>query len=951
MMEVQQPSVPRTCTRQSTFPNAAPQPQALPYPPRQMSLPARPEQDGALSHKPLTTSQHHPPKINLLNRSPAVNLSSPTPTDSSSQPSSAEDVRSTSLPSFSDESLSSGIIPKPSIEDEEALSTARPPLSTDSSFDYKDSSGIDLHEFIVKTLRENPRDRLMLLKLEKDFTGFIRDETRVVYKYQQMTSYHRMLVHRVAAYFGLDHNVDQTGKCVIVNKTHSTRIPECSFKMYCSQEYTDEEISQLPRAILKRANSLEDCATPPRSRSPMSTPKTLEDKKSRSIEEREHDYEKARARIFKDSISSHSSIDSGDVVSNTSVVVSPRETEINSETIRQASVPPRFQDWSEQRNAEREAAIAAAAAATGGNIKLKKKWPSYDQGSHELPQRQDLVHGHGMSSMQSVYPSDMQMAGHGIMSAGVPMPSQGVYINVGQDGIYSPGSMWINPMTGQPLAGHDPSSVIYPHGYTPARQGGVIYQAQQAPHPAPHQTPYPYVMPVHYAGGPQQHYYVVNHPQGERTQLPHVQSGASPHPVGPPSSAVGYQDISSQMAALSLSNRHADSAEEDVASTDSYSTTPTPPPGNHMDASYQMMVPGGNPYMIIPQRQIVPGHVYQNPVPLQYVGNQGYSPYSPYTQYIAMSDVAPRYPPSHTPPVQPRSPSPVMVGQPYVTNPQHMQAHMNHPGRVQTPPYTRTPPPTSSPFIRNTTPMPGGTVIFPVPNSVSSVGPVLPGSSPIPTTSSYQNWKSHSSKRSSKGTNGVGHDALHYQALAQEGHRMQQNIASISNQPGQSVKMVHMPPHFPILPGQRFQQQQSPYNHFMSHPTSVYKRGKPKTQSRTPRQNVVTTSIDDDKKTVNHILEVYDMPDGLSPSETDALLKDLEDAGGHILRINNSSTGSSQNAAGPTVLAIFKSATEAQSALETVNSPKFKLRVSQKSPTHFSADSNSASRSNSTSSS
>ena len=28
-------------------------------------------------------------------------------------------------------------------------------------------------------------------------------------------------------------------------------------------------------------------------------------------------------------------------------------------------MPPRFQDWSEQRNAEREAAIAAAAAATG----------------------------------------------------------------------------------------------------------------------------------------------------------------------------------------------------------------------------------------------------------------------------------------------------------------------------------------------------------------------------------------------------------------------------------------------------------------------------------------------------------------------------------------------------------------------------------------------------------
>ncbi len=37
---------------------------------------------------------------------------------------------------------------------------------------------------------------------------------------------------------------------------------------------------------------------------------------------------------------------------------------------RQAGAAPRFQDWGEQKNAEREAAIAAAAAATGneGNI-------------------------------------------------------------------------------------------------------------------------------------------------------------------------------------------------------------------------------------------------------------------------------------------------------------------------------------------------------------------------------------------------------------------------------------------------------------------------------------------------------------------------------------------------------------------------------------------------------
>lgn len=43
-------------------------------------------------------------------------------------------------------------------------------------------------------------------------------------KFPQMTSYHRMLLHRVAAYFGMDHNVDQTGKAVIINKTGNTRM-------------------------------------------------------------------------------------------------------------------------------------------------------------------------------------------------------------------------------------------------------------------------------------------------------------------------------------------------------------------------------------------------------------------------------------------------------------------------------------------------------------------------------------------------------------------------------------------------------------------------------------------------------------------------------------------------------------------------------------------------------
>uniref|UniRef100_A0A3Q3G0F0 R3H domain-containing protein n=1 Tax=Kryptolebias marmoratus TaxID=37003 RepID=A0A3Q3G0F0_KRYMA len=92
-------------------------------------------------------------------------------------------------------------------------------LWSDSSQDYTDSTGIDLHEFLVNTLKGNPRDRIMLLKLEQDILDFISNNESQKRKFPPMTSYHRMLLHRVAAYFGMDHNVDPSGKSVVINKT------------------------------------------------------------------------------------------------------------------------------------------------------------------------------------------------------------------------------------------------------------------------------------------------------------------------------------------------------------------------------------------------------------------------------------------------------------------------------------------------------------------------------------------------------------------------------------------------------------------------------------------------------------------------------------------------------------------------------------------------------------
>ncbi|XP_048784359.1 LOW QUALITY PROTEIN: R3H domain-containing protein 2 [Lagopus muta] len=162
-------------------------------------------------------------------------------------------------------------------------------LSRDSSQEYTDSTGIDLHEFLVNTLKKNPRDRMMLLKLEQEILEFISDSNNQFKKFPQMTSYHRMLLHRVAAYFGMDHNVDQTGKAVIINKTSNTRIPEQRF----SEHIKDEKNAEFPqRFILKRDDTSMD-----RDDNQIRLP--LQDgRRSKSIEEREEEYQRARERIF-----------------------------------------------------------------------------------------------------------------------------------------------------------------------------------------------------------------------------------------------------------------------------------------------------------------------------------------------------------------------------------------------------------------------------------------------------------------------------------------------------------------------------------------------------------------------------------------------------------------------------------------------------------------------------
>ncbi|XP_054162780.1 cAMP-regulated phosphoprotein 21-like isoform X2 [Oppia nitens] len=192
-----------------------------------------------------------------------------------------------------------------------SLDRTSPTLSRDSSTEnFSDLNGTDVQQFLMETLQKNKKDRVFLLKIEQELSSLVKDSPKNSYKFQQMTSYNRMLVHRVAALFGFDHNVDVLGMSVIVNKSKSTRIPEFKFKDYIKED----SLTEPKKLILKRDSaSLDDGSNGSnvsfdgKEKSP---DRSLNDNnRNKSFEEREERYEKARARIFNQGSSSSDSND------------------------------------------------------------------------------------------------------------------------------------------------------------------------------------------------------------------------------------------------------------------------------------------------------------------------------------------------------------------------------------------------------------------------------------------------------------------------------------------------------------------------------------------------------------------------------------------------------------------------------------------------------------------
>ncbi|KTG02885.1 hypothetical protein cypCar_00011813 [Cyprinus carpio] len=342
-------------------------------------------------------------------------------------------------------------------EEETSVTSKKTSLSKEPSLEYTDSTGIDLEEFLITTLKSSPRDRLMLLKLEQDMTDFMTDNSSYK-KFPQMSSYHRMLVHRVAAYFGLEHNVDHSGKSVIINKTCNSRIPEHRFAEHVQEEKTDER-----RSILKRDTSQE------KEDSQLRVPSLKEQMRSKSIEEREEEYQRVRERIFSQDSTCLSQ----------SVYIETRgldDSSILSETQRRRQLFRGNRDGSGRLSGSRQSSFEL-----DSHWNDPRPWSSTDSDSPTWTSKS--AHTRSDSNSKLCKPVSESALAY------APPNNSPAYIIVPAESSIPPGSILLNPNTGQPFLNPDGTPAVYnpPVSQKPCNQLNSVQS--QAPPPPPQQQP------------------------------------------------------------------------------------------------------------------------------------------------------------------------------------------------------------------------------------------------------------------------------------------------------------------------------------------------------------------------------------------------------------------------------------------------------------------------------
>ncbi|XP_059123139.1 cAMP-regulated phosphoprotein 21 isoform X13 [Peromyscus eremicus] len=507
-------------------------------------------------------------------------------------------------------------------------------LSKDCSQEYTDSTGIDLHEFLINTLKNNSRDRMILLKMEQEMIDFIGDSNNHYKKFPQMSSYQRMLVHRVAAYFGLDHNVDQTGKSVIINKTSSTRIPEQRFCEHLKDEKSEESQK---RFILKRDNSSidkEDNQSVCSQESLFLDNRGNRDSSGRTSGSRQSSSETELR--WSDQQRAWSSTDSDS--SNRNL----KPTMTKTASFGGITVLTRGDSTSSTRSAGKLSKTGSESSSSAGSSGSLSR-------THPPLQSTALT-----SSVAAGSPGCMPYSENGMGGQVTPSSTSYILLPLETATGIPPGSILLNPHTGQPFVNPDGTPAIYnPPGSQQTLRGSVGGQPQQPPQqpsPQPQQQVQP---PQPQMAGPLVTQSVQGlQPSPQSVQYPAVSFPAQ-HllPVSPTQHFPLREEVAAQFSQLSMSRQSSGDTPEPPSGTvypGSLMPQPAQPPSYVITSAGQQLSTGGFSDSGPPISQQVlqappsPQGFVQQPAPAQmpvYYYPSGQYPTSTTQQYRPLASV------------------------------------------------------------------------------------------------------------------------------------------------------------------------------------------------------------------------------------------------------------------------------------------------------------------------
>ncbi|XP_075442385.1 cAMP-regulated phosphoprotein 21 isoform X3 [Ascaphus truei] len=525
-------------------------------------------------------------------------------------------------------------------------------LSKDCSQEYTDSTGIDLHEFLINTLKNNPSNHFR--------------------KFPQMSSYQRMLVHRVAAYFGMDHNVDQTGKSVIINKTSNTRIPE---QRFCEHLKDEKGEDSQKRFILKRDNSSIDKEDNQQNR----IHPFRDDRRSKSIEEREEEYQRVRERIFsQDSVCSQENLfvecrltdDTSicnDIQKKRQLFRGNRDGSGKASGSRQSSTENDLK-WADQRpwsSTDSDSSIrnlkpaiiktasfggitvltrgdsSASSRSTGKLSKTGSSESSSSVGSsgslsrmHQPLQGASIVSGKSVSSTGNLPFSENGIAPSNTSYILLPLEATGI----------PPGSILLNPHTGQPFVNPDGTPAIYnPPSGQQSMRAQIVGQTQQT---SSHQQQTQQQIQGHLVTQP------VQAMQTSSQSMPYPGVSYPPQhilPVSPTQQFTGRDEITTQFNQMNLSRQSSGETPESTSNPvfpSAILTQPSQQPSFVIASSNQQIPPGSftGSGQSVSQQVLQPatpqGYIQQSPAQMPvYYYTPGQYPTSANQQYRPIASI------------------------------------------------------------------------------------------------------------------------------------------------------------------------------------------------------------------------------------------------------------------------------------------------------------------------